>query len=635
MLGDFNYSSYAKASRAGLALRLWLHFVANHFVDCVTLSDAQPMPTFHRDLSSSTIDYIYASKDIASCHSSSTVTFVQPLWTDHCLVRTCLSFPMLSHIGRGLWRANPRLANIPSFRSSLSDCLSSFIPLLSPSISPQSQWDLIKVEVARFTRSYSRTTRPSLATLEIESTCNIHHSRSLSIRGRATVLNSLILSKLWHVLRVVTVPLSFFRRLRSIMSKFRQYRSFPPIPLGTFCQPIRLGGLGVLDPQVQQAALQLRWLRPLVRSPLSPSGLVPPWFSYVLRLDSSSADPLVPLIFPSLQSSHQRDFDSPLATLLAAIDLLPHNFSDVVVNLPTCLSLPLSYLTTAQPDHPPFPSAWRDLRVSDAYEVDPSFGVLAQRPLHRILRRPIVLHRFFERLYTRSLVLHPVLYRATIPPAICAIQFPSLDMPSDTAVDVRPFLTALVPGIPWHRLSTQSFRLLCNFHSKSARPISPTLVPRQLRRFWSFPLLHGARNVWFCALHKNIPCRSRLNSRIPTTFPDPSCALCSHPLDNQTHFLFQCPVKLSVWSSIWTLYFAQTATPTVLLSGLQSFTFPPCTDSSLSAASIFGCTLLAIWRHHWLFIFDHVPFVSSAAFSTASSLLDRLKSELALDFPPL
>ncbi|OAD72135.1 hypothetical protein PHYBLDRAFT_170027 [Phycomyces blakesleeanus NRRL 1555(-)] len=515
-------------------------FVANHFVDCVTLSDAQPMPTFHRNLSSSTIDYIYASKDIVSCHSSSTVTFVQPL------------FPMLSHIGRGLWHANPCLANIPSFHSSLSDCLSSFIPLLLPSISPQSQWDLIKVEVARFTHSYSRTTRTSLATLE-----------------------------------------------------------------------------------VQQAALQLRWLQPLVHSPLSPSGLVPPRFSYILRLNSSSADPLVPLIFPSLQSSHQRDFDSPLATLLAAIDLLPHNFSDVVVNLPTCLSLPLSYLTTAQPDHPPFPSAWRDLRVSDAYEVDPSFGVLAQRPLHRILRHPIVLHRFFERLYTRSLVLHPVLYHAIIPPAICAIQFPLLDMPSGTAVDVHPFLMALVPGIPWHRLSTQSFRLLCNFHSKSARPISPTLVPCQLRWFWSFPLLHGARNVWFCALHKNIPCHSRLNSRIPTTFPDPSCALCSHPLDNVTHFLFQCLVKLSVWSSIWTLYFAQTATPTVLLSGLQSFTFPPCTDSSLSAASIFGCTLLAIWRHHWLFIFDHVPFVSFTAFSTASSLLDCLKSELALDFPPL
>ncbi|OAD79007.1 hypothetical protein PHYBLDRAFT_141064 [Phycomyces blakesleeanus NRRL 1555(-)] len=168
MLGDFNYSSYANTSCAGLAPRLWLHFVANYFVDCVPLSNAQSMPTFHCNLSSLTIDYIYVSKDIASCHSSSTVTFVQPLCTDHCLVHTCLSFPMLSHIGRGLWCANPHLANIPSFRSSLSDCLSSFIPLLSPSISPQSQWDLIKVEVARFTRSYSRTTCPSLATLEVK-----------------------------------------------------------------------------------------------------------------------------------------------------------------------------------------------------------------------------------------------------------------------------------------------------------------------------------------------------------------------------------------------------------------------------------------------------------------------------------
>ncbi|OAD67877.1 CCHC-type zinc finger transcription factor [Phycomyces blakesleeanus NRRL 1555(-)] len=136
--------------------------------DRVTSPDVRPMPIFHRELSSSTIDYIYASKDIASYHSPSTVTYVQPLWTDHCLVRTCLRFPALSQIGRGLWRANPRLTHNPSYCSCLSDCFSSFLPLLSPSISPQSQWDQIKVEVARFTLSYSRTTRPSLATLQVK-----------------------------------------------------------------------------------------------------------------------------------------------------------------------------------------------------------------------------------------------------------------------------------------------------------------------------------------------------------------------------------------------------------------------------------------------------------------------------------
>ncbi|OAD74386.1 hypothetical protein PHYBLDRAFT_144837 [Phycomyces blakesleeanus NRRL 1555(-)] len=60
------------------------------------------------------------------------------------------------------------------------------------------------------------------------------------------------------------------------MSKFLQYHTFPPISLATLCQPLSRGSLGILNPQVQQAALQLCWLRPLILSPKQPSGLVPP-----------------------------------------------------------------------------------------------------------------------------------------------------------------------------------------------------------------------------------------------------------------------------------------------------------------------------------------------------------------------
>ncbi|KAG0972936.1 hypothetical protein G6F28_013793 [Rhizopus arrhizus] len=37
---------------------------------------------------------------------------------------------------------------------------------------------------------------------KVKLSCQIHSQRSLSIRGRVTVLNTLIYSKLWHVLRV-------------------------------------------------------------------------------------------------------------------------------------------------------------------------------------------------------------------------------------------------------------------------------------------------------------------------------------------------------------------------------------------------------------------------------------------------
>lgn len=94
--------------------------------------------------------------------------------------------------------------------------------------------------------------------------CLIHQQRGLSVRGRSTVLNSLILSKLWHVLRVVTVPVSFFNSINSVISSFINFRIFPRISVTTACIPRSQGGLGLINPQLQQSALQLRWLRPLL-----------------------------------------------------------------------------------------------------------------------------------------------------------------------------------------------------------------------------------------------------------------------------------------------------------------------------------------------------------------------------------
>lgn len=92
---------------------------------------------------------------------------------------------------------------------------------------------------------------------KIQNGCQIRTQRSLSVRGRATVLNSLLLSKLWHVLRVTFVPDKFFKKLRSVMSAFLIHRIFPKISMSTMFLSRILGGLGVLELCVQQCALQL------------------------------------------------------------------------------------------------------------------------------------------------------------------------------------------------------------------------------------------------------------------------------------------------------------------------------------------------------------------------------------------
>ncbi|OBZ81852.1 Transposon TX1 uncharacterized protein [Choanephora cucurbitarum] len=92
----------------------------------------------------------------------------------------------------------------------------------------------------------------------ISSTCAVFAQRNLSLRGRAVVMNSVILSKLWHVLRVIALPQSFFRRVCSIIGRFINHGIKPIFRYDLLCHRLSEGGLGILDPYVQQGSLFVR-----------------------------------------------------------------------------------------------------------------------------------------------------------------------------------------------------------------------------------------------------------------------------------------------------------------------------------------------------------------------------------------
>ncbi|KAG1029834.1 hypothetical protein G6F25_012277 [Rhizopus arrhizus] len=67
---------------------------------------------------------------------------------------------------------------------------------------------------------YSSTSRRNLfvdqLTNKIALSCQIHSQRNLSIRGRVTVLNCLIFSKLWHVLRIVPLTQAQIAKIQAL-----------------------------------------------------------------------------------------------------------------------------------------------------------------------------------------------------------------------------------------------------------------------------------------------------------------------------------------------------------------------------------------------------------------------------------
>ncbi|KAI8328722.1 hypothetical protein BC941DRAFT_406379 [Chlamydoabsidia padenii] len=82
-----------------------------------------------------------------------------------------------------------------------------------------------------FTMCYTRAHR--LLTVhqliaDVKKQVGIYSRRYLSIKGRATIWNSLILSKIWYTLRLFNAPKSLFTSLQSICSRFVGQGKYPP-----------------------------------------------------------------------------------------------------------------------------------------------------------------------------------------------------------------------------------------------------------------------------------------------------------------------------------------------------------------------------------------------------------------------
>lgn len=105
----------------------------------------------------------------------------------------------------------------------------------------------------------------------VKTQCLLYSKRQLSILGRVTVMNILILSTIWYTLRLMNPRKGFFKQLRSIIYQFIWQNKSHKLKLESIFLPYRYGGLIVLDPILQHQVLQKRWLNYLLEGGLYPS----------------------------------------------------------------------------------------------------------------------------------------------------------------------------------------------------------------------------------------------------------------------------------------------------------------------------------------------------------------------------
>jgi len=502
----------------------------------------------------------------------------------------------------------------------------------------------------------------SCITDTIRQSCFLHSQRQLSPRGRATVLNSLIYSKLWHVLRLSTFTKSQMSVIRGIGSSFINHRIFPKLAVTLLRAPRSQGGLALLDLVDQQLALKWRWLYSLLRSDTSSTStsVALRTLRFVFSHFLSSAN------FPSYQtyllfpeSRQSRWFPNQFPrhgyflnvtnNFVKAVDNIPRSYTHCSVNAFTCLSLPflsvvdqslspesssLSFvpISTLLIRHP----GLRNLLVRDVFTYDYGRQVIGTRdstnpsPNHRnlsllamslIQQGQLVLLPFFS--------AHTEMGRTTI---------------IDNILDLQPFCLSIVtPSVPLSSghlaNSIRYYKYLVPQNSNTVSPLSASAW----RRFWSYSIPLHARTVWFRGIHNKIPCRQLLHTIMPSVVDSSICSICSSSTaeDTVSHFLFSCPLKLAVWRSVFNMYIADvsrlpSAEFVVLMQSILLFSCPYLRVRTtllpeLSTHQIFACCLLCIWRSHWNFVFHSRPFQPGVIISSVSKLMYTLVAESDLD----
>ncbi|KAI8339279.1 hypothetical protein BD560DRAFT_440027 [Blakeslea trispora] len=141
----------------------------------------------------------------------------------------------------------------------------------------------------------------------IRNICAAYGPRQLSIWGRVIVVNVIVLSQLWYCLRMISLPLSFFKQVRSLVRAFVTKGIQPGFRYDVLCLRIHEVVLGLLDPVVQHHRLFVRWIREAFR--LSLVSLVRPYIlDHVSRFFTKGTSSTLSCFYPAIRAPCSLDY---------------------------------------------------------------------------------------------------------------------------------------------------------------------------------------------------------------------------------------------------------------------------------------------------------------------------------------
>ncbi|KAG1038241.1 hypothetical protein G6F43_012718 [Rhizopus delemar] len=328
--------------------------------------------------------------------------------------------------------------------------------------------------------------------------------------------------------------------------------------------------LGILDPTVQQQALQFRWLTPLLQQAY-PLNLAPKWISAHITSIAPTAvfDHRLPFLFPALRHGllHQHRpgicsmlfrafdnlFDSSAITSVLNTDLDKPDVFPLALSLDLPLSAVIQWTDTISTKEQ---RSFDDILVREAFELVPTLDCLRPKAL---------LSDRINITYGRYRVQK--LLRWVMSSTVCLLPFfARLCLPVTSSGPVRlsvslglnPLFQSLVDPV-LNLISSKFFRQTRLKKIVQTFPLSSPVRQRSSRlwkTFWQLQIPLAIRTPWYRLLQRKFPCAKMLHGYVPDLC-EPTCRLCMPRAvtEHVDHFLFLCPRKRRVWEQVWSHFF--------------------------------------------------------------------------------
>lgn len=439
---------------------------------------------------------------------------------------------------------------------------------------------------------------------KVQDTIHLYSTRQLSLRGRTTVLNTLILSKIWYTIRILNPTQRFFTQLKSMVYQYVWQKKYPLVSYALLCSPPSGGGIGLIDPASQHLVLQYKYLSQIFTLRSDSSNIAVNFLLSALQDETPNVRsfPTITFFVPEYRSNDRLNHPtSMLSVLYRAFDHFQVQYKFDQLPVHTLLQLPLQYLFTKIP-----PKHWlsthKKIPASALFHYDTSNKKLQLRPPNTYQVFPRLLHQLSE-----------IITMIANNPTTISTQW--WHMITDHFSEDSPILSAkiltqqLLASPLWSRFVPSVFRSL--HQSPSIEQYSICQIPAVYLqyRFWGTPMLLPARDLWYRVLCNKLPTGEYLHTI--NRRESPTCILCSYVADNFLHFLVACPRKFAVWQNALGSFLPWlTFSPDMIFLTLRSLIIPSTIPRSLQRPYLILVSTIQflLWKGYWRLIFDNIPF---------------------------